>query len=95
MAIAISLLSLWTSIGGSIGSAIAASIWTNKLPMFLEQHLGNVLNSTQIDAIYGDIITARAAEPRDQVIAGTLLLLTPSLFPPLFYGTSGDRNGES
>jgi hypothetical protein len=68
MAIASATLSLWTSIGGSIGSAIAAAIWSNKLPHYLEVHLGSYLNSTQLDDIYSSIVTARLAEPRENVI---------------------------
>ncbi|GFZ47371.1 hypothetical protein JCM24511_05114 [Saitozyma sp. JCM 24511] len=68
MAIASANLALWTQVGGSIGSAIAAAIWTNKLPYYLAQNLGGALNSTQIEEIYSSIVTARLAEPRDKVI---------------------------
>ncbi|KAJ7903673.1 major facilitator superfamily domain-containing protein [Mycena olivaceomarginata] len=68
MALAISLLSLWTSVGGGIGSAIAAAIWNSKLPANLDKYLGDQLNSTEIADIYGSIIVARLAEPRDLVI---------------------------
>jgi hypothetical protein len=71
MALAISLLSLWTSVGGGIGSAIAAAIWNSKLPANLDKYLGDQLNSTEIADIYGSIIVARLAEPRDLVIRGT------------------------
>jgi hypothetical protein len=70
MAIASANLALWTQVGGSIGSAIAAAIWTNKLPYYLTQNLGDTLNSTQIEDIYSSIVTARLAEPRDKVIDG-------------------------
>lgn len=69
-ALAISLLNLWTQAGGAVGAAIGASIWTNRLPEALNKHLGNDLNSTQIADIYGSIVVARLAEPRDKVIAG-------------------------
>jgi hypothetical protein len=81
-ALAISLLNLWTQAGGAVGAAIGASIWTNRLPEALNKHLGNDLNSTQIADIYGSIVIARAAEPRDKVIAGSF----PSSRAPLFFG---------
>jgi len=68
MALAISLLALWTSVGGCIGSAIAAAIWNAKLPANLNKHLGDKLNSTEIADIYGSILVARLAEPRDVFI---------------------------
>jgi hypothetical protein len=70
MAQAISLLSLWTSVGGGIGSAISAAMWNKKLPYYLNEQLGNTLNSTQLAEIYGSIAVARYAEPRAQVIIG-------------------------
>ncbi|KAJ7158890.1 hypothetical protein C8R46DRAFT_1165174 [Mycena filopes] len=68
MALVIALLSLWTSVGGGIGSAIAAAIWNAKLPANLEKYLGDTLNSTEIADIYGSILVARMAEPRELVI---------------------------
>jgi hypothetical protein len=70
-ALAISLLNLWTQAGGAVGAAIGASIWTNRLPEALAKHLGNDLSATEIAEIYGSIVVARAAEPREKVIAGT------------------------
>ncbi len=67
---AISLLALWTSVGGGIGSAISAAMWNNKLPHYLNEQLGDTLNSTQIAEIYGSIVVAKYAEPRAQVIVG-------------------------
>ncbi|WVQ71398.1 hypothetical protein IAR50_000932 [Cryptococcus sp. DSM 104548] len=68
MALAMAILSLWTSIGGAIGSAIAASVWNRRVPYFLNEYVGDVYNSTELAGIFGDITVARAAEPRDQII---------------------------
>ncbi|KAJ7475679.1 major facilitator superfamily domain-containing protein, partial [Mycena latifolia] len=68
MGLAIALLSLWTNVGGGIGSAISAAIWNAKLPSNLEKYLGDTLNSTQLADIYGSILVAHVAEPREQVI---------------------------
>ncbi|KAJ7178614.1 hypothetical protein C8R43DRAFT_467113 [Mycena crocata] len=68
MALAMSLLSLWTNLGGGIGSAIASAIWNAKLPQNLEKYLGATHNSTEISEIFGSIVVARLAEPRELVI---------------------------
>jgi hypothetical protein len=72
LALVISLLALWGYLGIAIGSAISAAIWTAKLPHNLEKYLGDTLNSTEIADIYGSIIVARLAEPRDLLIKGAL-----------------------
>ena len=61
---------MYTAIGGSIGSAIASAMWTHRLPEYLEKYVGDVYNATEIEAIYGDITVARAAEPRDMIKKG-------------------------
>ncbi|KAF8914570.1 major facilitator superfamily domain-containing protein [Mucidula mucida] len=68
MALAMALLSLWTSIGGSIGSAISAAVWNDMVPRKLNQYLGDVKNSTELAEIFGSIVVARTTEPRDLVI---------------------------
>jgi hypothetical protein len=65
---------MYTSIGGSIGSAIASAMWTHRLPGYLEKYVGDVYNSTQIAEIYGDITVARLAEPRDLIKKGKHVL---------------------
>ncbi|OXG22594.1 siderophore-iron transporter Str1 [Cryptococcus neoformans Tu401-1] len=68
MALAMAILSLWTSIGGAIGSAISASVWNKRVPEALTKYLGSTHNSTEIAEIFGSIIIARTTEPRDLVI---------------------------
>lgn len=70
MALAMAILSLWTSIGGAIGSAISASVWNKRVPEALTKYLGSTHNSTEIAEIFGSIIIARTTEPRDLVITG-------------------------
>ncbi|KAJ7259908.1 hypothetical protein C8J57DRAFT_1072986, partial [Mycena rebaudengoi] len=93
MALAMSLLQLWTYVGGSIGSAAAAEIWDDRLPKNLEKYLGDTLNSTQLAEIYGSITVARLAEPRELVIKAynetAYFLVLPALiisFLPLAAG---------
>lgn len=72
MALAISLLALWTQVGGGVGRAIGAAIWTSTLPRKLEEYAGASLNSTQLAQVYGTITVARVAEPREQVLQAYL-----------------------
>lgn len=70
MALAISLLALWTQVGGGIGRAIGAAIWTSTLPRKLNEYAGYALNQTEILEIYGSQYVARAARPRQEVRQG-------------------------
>lgn len=72
MALASALLALWTSVGGAIGNAIAAAMWNDRLPKALNKHLGSTYNSTELADIFGSIVVAQAAEPKDLVEQGTL-----------------------
>lgn len=70
MGIAMALLALWTSVGGGIGNAISAAVWTDVLPKKLNEHVGSVLNATEIQEIYGSIVVAHLAEPKAEVRQG-------------------------
>jgi hypothetical protein len=70
MALAIAVLALWTSVGGSIASAISASVWVDKVPANLEKYLGDVYNSTQLETIFGSIVEARLVPERDLIRRG-------------------------
>lgn len=52
LSLVISLLSLWSSIGGAIGSAICAVIWANRTPGNLRKYLPSTINDTQVTAYY-------------------------------------------
>jgi MFS family permease len=67
MALAMAVLSLWTSMGGSIASAISAAVWTKQVPANLEKYLGEYYNATERAEIFGSILVARAAEPHHLV----------------------------
>ncbi|WWC69773.1 uncharacterized protein I206_103716 [Kwoniella pini CBS 10737] len=70
LALAASILALWTSVGGAIGSAIAASVWNRRVPMMLEKYVGDYYNqnATALAEIFGSIYVARAAEPRALIV---------------------------
>ncbi|CAE7188261.1 unnamed protein product [Rhizoctonia solani] len=56
------LLSVWTSLGGSVGSAVATAIWTSTMPDNLDKYLPGVPQAT-ITKLYGSIKSARNASP--------------------------------
>lgn len=72
VAVALALWGMFGSIGSSIGSAIAGSIWTNILPGELQRRLPESV-SADWATIYGDIVTQmsyeRGSPERDAVIA--------------------------
>ena len=54
IAVALALISLFTAIGGAIGTSISGAIWTNTLPQALERLLPPGLKSQALD-IYSSI----------------------------------------
>lgn len=67
VAIVIAVLGLWTNVGGAVGAAISAALWTEHLPAELAKHVPS-LSADQITSIFGSIEVARAAEPRVDII---------------------------
>lgn len=53
VALAISLLSLWSKIGSAIGSAVASVIWSSQMPGQLRRYLPSTATSTDITKLYG------------------------------------------
>ncbi|KAF8640180.1 hypothetical protein AX16_010235 [Volvariella volvacea WC 439] len=66
VAIVTAVVLLVTEIGGAIGSAIAAAIWTNMMPDKLAEHLP-FLSDAERQQLYGSIVAA-AAYPRGSPI---------------------------
>lgn len=48
VALVIALLSLWTNIGASIGSAIASAVWTHAMPINLRNFVPASVNDTEV-----------------------------------------------
>lgn len=70
MGIAIAILGLWTAVGGGVGSAISGSVWSDRLPRYLQENLGEYYTLSELAEMYGDFTKARTAEPRAAVIKG-------------------------
>lgn len=59
VALAISLLSLWSAIGSAIGSAIVSVIWSNKMPGLLRHYLPESTSEDTIVALFGSPTSIR------------------------------------
>lgn len=61
VALTISLLALWSSIGRGIGSAIASVIWANQMPKQLRKYLPAKATDKDVQALFNDIKKLRTA----------------------------------
>ncbi|KAH6695517.1 major facilitator superfamily domain-containing protein [Plectosphaerella plurivora] len=59
VALAISLLSLWSKIGSAIGSAIVAVIWADQMPKQLLAHLPAGATAADAKSIFNDVKSVR------------------------------------
>jgi hypothetical protein len=59
VALAISLLSLWSKIGSAIGSAVVAVIWSSQMPSQLREHLPSSATAAEINKIFSNVRAAR------------------------------------
>lgn len=53
VALAISLLSLWSKIGSAIGSAVVAVIWASEMPRQLRRHLPATATEADVQKLFG------------------------------------------
>ncbi|KAL0935638.1 siderophore iron transporter [Colletotrichum truncatum] len=59
VALAIALLSLWSKIGSSIGSAIVAVIWAEKMPKLLRQYLPATATDKDVKSLFNSVRAIR------------------------------------
>jgi hypothetical protein len=71
MASIISLLSLWSTLGSSVGGAIAAAIWTDMMPAQLRQELPDASDAL-ITKLYGSITAVTKYEFDDPIRQGVI-----------------------
>lgn len=88
VATAVAALSLISTVCAAIADAIAAAIWTNKMPANLAKYVLAVpgTNQTLVDSIYGSIVVAneQTGEIRDAVLAAyNKTFLLPMALPGL------------
>ncbi|EGR52980.1 uncharacterized protein TRIREDRAFT_53378 [Trichoderma reesei QM6a] len=68
VALAVSLLSLWSKVGSAIGSAIVAVIWSNQMPNQLRKYLPEGTSDATIQKLFGDMRSIRTAYDFDHPI---------------------------
>ena len=68
LSIAVAILGLWASLGGSVGSAISTAIWTDQLPKQLTKFAGDYLSADDIVNIVGDVDVAKASNPHNLIV---------------------------
>ncbi|WWD20777.1 hypothetical protein CI109_105254 [Kwoniella shandongensis] len=71
MASIISLLSLWSTLGSSVGGAIAAAIWTDMMPDQLRREIPSASAAT-IKKLYGSISVITAYDFHDPIRQGAI-----------------------
>lgn len=67
MASVISLLTLWSTLGSSVGSAISAGIWTSEMRSLMYREMPAGTDSATIDKLYGSIKKLRSYDLDDPI----------------------------
>lgn len=81
VALAISLLSLWSSIGSAIGSAIVAVIWSNVMPKQLRKHLPSTSTSEDVKKLFNSPRSIRTLySMEDPMRIGAILAYRRALY---------------
>lgn len=80
VALAISLLSLWSNVGGSIGSAIVAVIWADQMPKQLRKHLPASATDKDIKKIFGSVTSIKTYKVNDPIRIGAIEAYRRSLY---------------
>jgi hypothetical protein len=80
LATVVALLSLWSKIGSSIGSAIAAVIWSSQMPKNLRTYLPSNVSDAQITKFFGNIKLIRAYDFDDPIHQGAIVAYQKTLY---------------
>ncbi|THU81737.1 MFS general substrate transporter [Dendrothele bispora CBS 962.96] len=80
VAVVISLLSLWSKIGASIGSALAAVIWSDKMLENLRTYLPSTVTDAQVTKFFGNIKAIRAYDLNDPIRQGAIVAYKQTLW---------------
>ena len=72
LTLSMALLSLWSSVGGSISSSIAALLWAEWVPRDLRTYMPASVNDTHVAEFYADITLLRAYNYDDPVRQGAI-----------------------
>lgn len=80
VALAISLLSLWSRIGSAIGSAIVVVIWSAQMPKQLRHHLPATATEANVTALFNNIRTIREYPFDDPMHQGAIEAYRDALY---------------
>lgn len=88
VALVIALLSLWTAIGGAIGTAIASGVWTSSMPGNLRRFIPLSTSDEDIALFFADITTIKALPFDSEVRQGAIRAYETTVYP-LWAGALG------
>lgn len=80
LAIVISLLSLWSSIGSAVGSAVAAPIWSSKMPAQLRKYLPDSVSDAQVMKFFGNIKAIRQYDYDSEIRQGAITAYSKTMW---------------
>ncbi|KAF5366833.1 hypothetical protein D9758_006517 [Tetrapyrgos nigripes] len=72
VAVVISLLSLWSKVGSATGAALAAVIWTDKMPKMLRLYLPSDVTDAEVKTFFGNIRSIRGYGIDDPIRQGAI-----------------------
>ncbi|GAA5862310.1 hypothetical protein JCM8547_007597 [Rhodosporidiobolus lusitaniae] len=82
VALALSLLTLWSTVGGSIGSAIAAAVWNGRMPSNLRRYIPETLvDDAGVALFFADITQIKAYAYDSPVRQGAIRAYEETVFP--------------
>ncbi|ORY62845.1 major facilitator superfamily domain-containing protein [Leucosporidium creatinivorum] len=81
LGLVVSLLLLWSSIGASVGDAIAGQYWGSRMPGNLRQYLPASINDTEVESFYADITTIKEYDFGSLVREGATKAYEVTVFP--------------
>ncbi|GAA5863816.1 hypothetical protein JCM8547_006074 [Rhodosporidiobolus lusitaniae] len=81
VALVIALLSLWSSIGASVGDAIAAQYWGKHMPVNLREFLPASVNDTQVQEFFLSITSIRAYDYDSEIRQGAIKAYEKTMYP--------------
>lgn len=81
VALVIALLSLWSNIGGSIGSAIAAQVWNSQMPGNLRKFLPASVSDAEVLEFFSSITLIRSYDYDSPIRQGAIKAYETTVYP--------------
>ncbi|KIY53783.1 MFS general substrate transporter [Fistulina hepatica ATCC 64428] len=80
LALVVALLALWSKVGAAIGSAVAATIWSARMPVYLRQYMPASVSDDQVKVFFGDIRRIREYDMQDPIRQAAILAYQRTLY---------------